>query len=82
MLEVVEESVLNLIRTYYVANDSWNHSPIYVPFCYFALATFKNYLIIAGGFDVSGNIANKIFMLEDNPLKEYIYHFAWATSKT
>ena len=60
-----------LIRTYNIANDSWNHSPICVPFCYFALATIKNYLITAGGFDVRGNITNKIFMLENNQLKEY-----------
>ena len=60
-----------LIRTYDVANDTWNHSPICVPFCYFALATFKNYLIIAGGFDIRESITNKIFMLENNQLKDY-----------
>ena len=42
-----------------VANDTWNHSPMCVPFCYKLLDG-------ACGFDIKGNISNKMFMLHQN----------------
>ena len=61
-----------LIRTYNVANNLWSESSISVPFCYFAIATLKNCLIIAGGHDKRGIITDKVLLLENDQLKEYV----------
>jgi len=59
------------IDVYDVENDSWGTS-ISTQYCYFAMTSLHNSLIIAGGINRSGDPTNQIFTLKNGQLKKYI----------
>ena len=58
------------INCYDPVNNSWS-SPINTPYCYFAMTTLNNKLLIAGGEDKSHKITNQIFTMAAGQLKKY-----------
>jgi len=59
------------IDVYSPASNLWSPCPINTPHHNFAMTTFSNQLITAGGMDRSDEVTNKIFLIKDNQLKEY-----------
>jgi len=59
------------IHIYSLTSSSWNPSPIKNPYCRFAMTTFNNQLITAGGKSETVKVTNKIFLLDGDQLKEY-----------
>ena len=58
------------IDVYNPSNNSWSPSPINAPCSYFAMTTFNNQLITAGGM-IKSNVTNKILLLDGDHLKEH-----------
>ena len=58
------------INCYDPVNNSWG-SPINTPYCLFAMTTFNNILLIAGGEDKSGKKTNQILTMAAGQLKNY-----------
>jgi len=60
------------IHIYDPSNDCWSHSPISVPYHWFAMAILNNQLVIAGGKDRCNHVTSTIFLLDNsNQLKCY-----------
>ena len=68
IVNITRGSLFN-INCYDPVNNSWS-SPINTLYCYFALTTLNNRLIIAGG-QKGGIKSNQIFTLEAGQLKNY-----------
>ena len=58
-----------IINCYDPVNDSWS-SPIDTPYCYFAMTTLNDNLLIAGG-QYSGKRTNQILTMDAGQLKNY-----------
>ena len=58
------------INCYDPVNNSWS-SPIYTPYCMFAMTTVNNKLLIAGGEDRSCERTNQIFTMDAGQLNNY-----------
>ena len=58
------------INCYDPIKNSWS-SPINTPYCFFAMTTLNNKLLIAGGRDKSNKVTNKILTMDDGQLKNY-----------
>ena len=61
---------LYTINCYDPAKNSWS-SPINTLYCYFAMTTLNNKLLIAGGEDKSHKVTNQILIMDDGQLKNY-----------
>ena len=59
-----------IINCYDPINNSWS-SPINTHYCYFAMTTLNNKLLIAGGEDKSGKKTNQILTMDAGQLKNY-----------
>ena len=58
------------IHFYDPVNNSWNLL-FNVPYCLFAMTTWKNKLVIAGGQDPNQRKANQIFTMDDGQLRNF-----------
>jgi len=58
------------INCYDTVNNSWS-SPINTPYCYFAMTTLNNNLLIAGGKDKSNKKTNQILTMDTGQLMNY-----------
>ena len=58
------------INCYDPVKNSWSSS-IRTPYCFFAMTTLNNKLLIAGGEDKSYKKTNKILTLDGDQLKNY-----------
>ena len=63
------------IDIYTPASNSWSPSPIKTSYCQFAMTSFNNQLITAGGRDRRHKVTNKIFSLYSDKLKDYTMMF-------
>ena len=59
-----------IINCYDPVNNSWS-SPINTPYCYFAMTTLNDKLLIAGGLDKSYKRTNQILTMDAGQLKNY-----------
>jgi len=59
------------INCYDPVNNLWNSSPINTPYCYFAMTTLNNNLLIAGGENKSEKKTNQILTMDGGQLKNY-----------
>ena len=59
-----------IINCYDPVNNLWS-SPINTPYCHFAMTTFHNKLLIAGGRDKSYKKTNQILTMDAGQLKNY-----------
>jgi len=59
------------INCYDPVNNLWGSSPINTPYCYFAMTTLNNNLLIAGGKDKSYKSTNQILTLDAGKFKNY-----------
>ena len=59
-----------IINCYDPVNNSWS-SPINTPYCYFAMTTLNDKLLIAGGRDESNKRTNQILTMDAGQLKNY-----------
>ena len=59
-----------IINCYDPVNNSWSF-PINTPYCYFAMTTLNNNLLIAGGRDRSRKRTNQILIMDTGQLKNY-----------
>ena len=57
------------IDVYDLADNSWNSTPITIPYCNFAMATLNKRLIIAGGQDKRHKVTNMVFSVDGDPKK-------------
>ena len=60
----------NIIDSYNPVSNLWS-IPISTPYCYFAMTTLNNNLLIAGGENSSGKITNQILTMDYGQLKNY-----------
>ena len=58
------------INCYDSVKNSWS-STINTPYCYYAMTKLNNKLLIAGGWDKSYKVTNKILTMDDGQLKNY-----------
>ena len=56
------------INCYAPLKNSWI-STINTPYCFFAMTTLNNKLLIAGGWDKTYNVSNQILIMDDGQLK-------------
>ena len=59
-----------IINCYDPVNNSWSF-PINTPYCFFAMTTLNNKLLIAGGMDKSYKATNQILTMDAGQLKNY-----------
>ena len=59
-----------IINCYDPVNNSWS-SPINTPYCYFAMTSLNNKLLIAGGQDKRYKKTNQILTMDTGQLKNY-----------
>ena len=59
-----------IINCYDPVNNSWS-SPINTPYCFFAMTTLNNKLLIVGGMDKSYKRTNQILTMDAGQLKNY-----------
>ena len=72
---------LYIMNCYDPVNNSWS-SPMNTPYCFFAMTTLNNTLLVAGGQDKSYKITNQILTMDAGQLKNYtkmITARLWAT---
>ena len=73
---------LYTINCYDTVNDSWSN-PIDVPYCFFAITTLNQRLLIAGGKDKSGKKTDQVLTMDANQLTNYtkmVSAKTWATA--
>ena len=56
---------------YNVYANQWSASPITTPYCQYALTVLDDKLIIAGGMMKSGEVTNKVVVLDDGKWMDY-----------
>jgi len=59
------------INCYDPVNNLWNSSPINTPYCYFAMTTLNNNLLIAGGLGKHHRGTNQILTMDAGQLRNY-----------
>jgi len=59
------------INWYNPVKNLWSYSPINTPYCFFAMTTLNNNLLIAGGWDKSHKTTNQILTMHAGQLKSY-----------
>jgi len=59
------------INCYDPVNNLWSSYPINTPYCYFAMTTLNNNLLIAGGWDKYYKITNQILTMDAGQLNNY-----------
>jgi len=69
------------INSYDLVNNSWS-SLINTPYCYFAMTTLNNNLLIAGGKDKSNKKTDEILTLDASQLKNYTKMITARSSAT
>ena len=67
VMEILEPCTINC---YNPVNNSWR-PPISTPYCYFAMTTLNDNLLIAGGWDKSYKTTNQILTMDAGQLKNY-----------
>ena len=72
---------LYIINCYDPVNNSWS-SPINTPYCFFAMTTLNNKLLIAGGRDNSWKSTNQILTMDAGQLKNYTKMITARSSAT
>jgi len=60
-----------IINCYDPVNNLWKSSPINSPYCYFAMTTLNNNLLISGGYDKCYKKTNEILTNDAGHLKNY-----------
>ncbi|XP_065886080.1 putative mitogen-activated protein kinase kinase kinase 7-like isoform X2 [Dysidea avara] len=56
---------------YNVYANQWSTSPITTPYCWFAMTVLDDKLIIAGGQTKTGEVTNKVLVLDEGEWKDY-----------
>ena len=59
------------LDVYNLTTNQWSTSPITTPYCHYAMTVLDDKLIIAGGETESGEVTNKILVLDHGRWKDY-----------